>query len=269
MYMSDLPTQAPPSPVSPGAGWAGRVVLVTGGGSGIGQATARLLGRAGARVALTELPGRAAQAEQVVQALRAEGTDALALALDVTQALAVPHVVDRVARHFGRLDVLVNNAGRQLLKPALAVDEDEFDAVLAVNLKGAFFCAQAAAAHMQAQGGGCIVNVASQHGVVGNHNRAPYCASKAGLINLSRALALEWAPLGIRVNAISPTFVANGHNQAALDAPEVAREIADGVPLRRPATAEEVAWGIHYLASPAAAMVTGHNLVIDGGWTAR
>ena len=247
----------------------GAVALITGGGSGIGLATARLLAQRGAHVAVTELPGRAPLAERVADELRALGVKALALCLDVTQSLTVLHVVDRVARHFGRLDILVNNAGRQLLKPALEIEEEEFDQILAVNLKGAFFCAQAAAQRMLEQGRGCIVNVASQHGVVGNRNRAPYCASKAGLINLTRALAIEWAVHGIRVNSVSPTFVATGTNHEAITAPSLVREIEEGVPMRRPATPEEVAWGIYYLSSPGASMVTGHNLVIDGGWTAR
>jgi len=247
----------------------GAVALITGGGSGIGLATAKLLGRHGAKVAFTEMPGRAALAERMVAELRGEQIDAMTLCLDVTQTLTIPHAVDRVARHFGSLDILVNNAGRQLIKPALEIDEDEFDAVMNVNLKGAFMCAQAVASLMVAQGRGCIVNVASQHGVVGNRNRAPYCASKAGLINLSRALAIEWADRGIRVNSVSPTFVATEHNRADIASGPVCTEIENGVLMKRPATPEEVAWGIYYLVSPGASMVTGHNLVIDGGWTAR
>jgi 2-deoxy-D-gluconate 3-dehydrogenase len=247
----------------------GAVALITGGGSGIGQATARMLGERGARVAVTELPGRAELAQRVVAELHHRDVDAFALALDLRQTLTIPHAIDSVARHFGRLDILVNNAGKQLLKPALEIEEEEFDDIMNVNLKGAFMCSQAAASLMVKQGRGCIVNVASQHGVVGNRNRAPYCASKAGLINLTRALAIEWADAGIRVNSISPTFVVNETNRELIASGAVADEIASSVPMRRPATPDEVAWGIYYLVSPGAAMVTGHNLVIDGGWTAR
>ena len=122
---------------------------------------------------------------------------------------------------------------------------------------------------MVQQKSGCIINVASQHGVVGNRMRAPYCASKAGLINLTRALALEWAEYGIRVNAISPTYVINDQNSTFLMSPEFVEDIRQNLPLGQPASAEDVAWGICYLASPKARMVTGHNLMVDGGWTAR
>ena len=247
----------------------GAAVLITGGGSGIGQATARVLARQGARVAVTELPGRGQLAEALVAELRDGGAEAMALTLDVRSTYAIPGVVDQVVRRFGTLDILVNNAGTQILKPALEIEEDEFDQVMNVNLKGAFMCAQAAATVMVGQRRGAIINVASQHGVVGNRLRAPYCASKAGLINLTRALAIEWGEYGIRVNAISPTFVANDSNQAILEEECMAADLRRGILLGRPASSEDVAWGIHYLASPMAAMVTGHNLLVDGGWTAH
>lgn len=248
---------------------AGDVALVTGGGGAIGRATAERLAAQGAHVVLTELPGRGALAEAAVAAIRAAGGSASALALDVLATHTIPAVIDRVARQHGRLDILVNNAGIQLLKPALDLEEEEFDGIVGVNLKGAFLCAQAAAHVMRAQGGGRIVNVASQHGVVGNVLRAAYCASKAGLIGLSRALALEWAPYGIRVNAISPTFVANDSNRALLDSEEMRDIVRRGVPLGRAAQPDDVAWGIVYLASGMSGMVTGHNLLVDGGWTAQ
>ncbi|MBQ5949407.1 SDR family NAD(P)-dependent oxidoreductase [Massilia sp. ST3] len=247
----------------------GAVALITGGGSGIGRATAQVLGQRGARVVVTELPGRKALADEIVAELNGLGAEAMAITLDVKATPTIPFVIEQVVRRFGSLDILVNNAGTQILKPALDLEEHEFDEVMNVNLKGAFMCAQAAGAVMADQKRGCIVNVASQHGVVGNSLRAPYCASKAGLINLTRALAIEWAEYGIRVNAISPTFVVNGQNQSMIESGDVAREIQQGVLLGRAATTEEVAWGIYYLASPMASMVTGHNLVIDGGWTAR
>jgi NAD(P)-dependent dehydrogenase (short-subunit alcohol dehydrogenase family) len=246
----------------------GAVAIVTGGGSGVGRATAVALAEQGATVAVTELPGRGKLAETLVAELQRQGLQAMALTLDVRASLTIPSAVDAVANRFGRLDILINNAGTQVLKPALELEESEFDDVMDVNLKGAFLCAQAAGGVMVEQGHGAIVNIASQHGVVGNRNRAPYCASKGGLINLTRALAIEWAKHGVRVNAVSPTFVDTGANRDLLASPEFRSEI-ESVPLGRAATCDEIAAGVVFLASPAAAMITGHNLLIDGGWTAR
>jgi 2-deoxy-D-gluconate 3-dehydrogenase len=247
----------------------GLSAVVTGGGSGIGRATAKALAALGARVAVTELVGRGANADAVVGEIRAAGGEAMAIALDVRSAITIPAAMAQVASRFGSLDVLVNNAGTQLFKSALELEESEFDEIMNVNLRGAFFCSQSAADIMVEQRRGCIVNVASQHGVVGNRMRAAYCASKGGLINLTRALAVEWAEHGIRVNAVSPTFVENEANRELLDSGEFRAQIERGVLLGRVATVDEVAAGICYLASPAAAMVTGHNLMVDGGWTAQ
>lgn len=196
------------------------------------------------------------------------GVRAIAITLDLRETLTIENTLRQVHKNFGRLDILVNNAGVQLIKPALDVEEAEYDEILTVNLKGPFLCSQAAAYFMMQQRSGCIVNIASQHGVVGNRLRAPYCASKGGLISLTKALAIEWAEYGIRVNSISPTFVANERNAEYLKT-DFFQEDIERIPLGGPATAEDVAAGVVYLASPAARMVTGHNLMIDGGWTAQ
>jgi 2-deoxy-D-gluconate 3-dehydrogenase len=247
----------------------GAVALITGAGSGIGRATAKALAANGARVAVTELPGRGAFTASLLAELAAAGSEAMEIALDVRATLTIENVVRQVVKRFGRLDILVNNAGTQLLKPALLLEEEEYDEIMAVNLKGPFLCSQAAAAVMVEQHSGCIVNVASQHGVVGNRLRSAYCASKGGLVNLTRALAVEWAEYNIRVNAISPTFVSNDRNQSLMETAEFRDVVEHDIPLGRAATPEDVAAGICYLASPAASMVTGHNLMVDGGWTAR
>lgn len=246
-----------------------KVVLLTGAGSGIGRATAQLFAEAGARLALTELPGRSNLLNQQITEYKALGCDADSWAIDLCQSLTVERVVTQIADRFGQIDILINNAGMQILKPALDLDEAEFDQIINVNLKGAFLMAQAVGRLMTEQQSGCIINVASQHAVVGNIDRAAYCASKGGLVALSRALAVEWAPFGIRVNAISPTFVHNEHNQQLLQRADIANAIKQGILLGRAAHADEIAAGILYLASPAAAMVTGHNLLIDGGWTCQ
>lgn len=246
-----------------------KVALITGGGTGVGKSCAKHLASLSARIAITELPGRTRLADEVVSEIIELGGEAVSFSLDLNSVLAIEQVVDRVVDHFGCIDILVNNAGTQLLKPALDIEEYEFDQVLDVNLKGTFFCSQATGRIMSQDNGGVIVNVASQHGIVGNNLRAPYCASKAGVINLSRALAIEWAQYNIRVNSVSPTFVNNGHNTEILQSEEIQNIIKLNTPLQRAATVSEVASGIAYLVSPSAGMVTGHNLVIDGGWTAR
>jgi len=246
-----------------------KVVLITGAGSGIGLATAKLFAEAGARLALTELPGRSHLLNQQLAQWAVQGCDAKSWALDLCQSLSIEQVVTQVADRFGQIDVLINNAGIQILKPCLELEESEFDQVININLKGAFLMAQAVGRLMTEQKSGCIVNVASQHAVVGNIERAAYCASKGGLVALSRALAVEWAPFGIRVNAISPTFVQHEQNQQILQREDIDQAIKDGVLLGRAASADEIAAGILYLASPAAAMITGHNLLIDGGWTCQ
>jgi 2-deoxy-D-gluconate 3-dehydrogenase len=247
----------------------GTAALITGAGGGIGRGAAEMLAKAGAAVAVTELPANLAAAEALVTELRSWGNQAIALPLDVKEPAEIELAVAKTVEEFGKLDILVNNAGIQLLKPALDMDAGEFDEVVRVNLIGAFLCARAAAAVMVKQGGGCIVNVASQHGVVGNKKRAAYCASKGGLVNLTRALAVEWAELNIRVNAVSPTFVVTESNRAAMESQEIRELIQRAIPLNRPATTKDVAAGICFLASPGARMITGDNLLIDGGWTAR
>ena len=184
------------------------------------------------------------------------------IALDVRATLTIWNVFSQVVKRFGLVDILVNNAGIQLLKPAVEIEESEYDEIMAVNLKGPFLCSQAAAAVMIGQRSGCIVNVASQHGVVGNRLRAAYCASKGGLVNLTRALAVEWAEYNIRVNSISPTFVSNERNPAMLDTADV-REQVERMPLKRVATPEDIAAGICYLASPGG---DGDGTEPDGGW---
>ena len=249
-------------------GLEGKVALVTGGSGAIGSATCRALARRGATVIAAELSGFATSARQLVDGINACGGKAFDVALDVTATHAIAGMIDLIAAQHGTIDILVNNAGVQSIRPAFEVDEEQFDHVLSVNLKGAFFCSQAVAESMVSSGGGAIVFVGSQHGVVGNRNRAAYCASKAGVINLARALALEWAEYNIRVNCISPTFVKHEKNAALLHDDFIASDIAR-IPLGRPITPEEVADGICFLASDQSSGMTGTNMMVDGGWTAQ
>jgi len=250
----------------------GAAALVTGAGSGLGDASARALADAGARLVVTELPDRMAGAEATADALRTgHGAEATALPLDVTDLGSIRACAEAAAGAFGgRIDILVNNAGLNIPQMALDVTEEAWDKVLDVNLKGLFFMSQAVGRRMHDQSpqGGCIVNIASQNGLIGYYKRAAYCSSKAGVVNLTRVLALEWAPFNIRVNAVCPTFVETPLTQQTLADPDTRADILRRIPLGRLATMEEIAAAVVYLASPGAAMVTGHPLVIDGGWTA-
>ncbi len=177
--------------------------------------------------------------------------------------------VDKVSSDLGRLDILVNNAGVNIPQGVFEVDEASWDAVMDTNLKGTFFASQAAARHMVAGGGGGrIVNVASQAGVVGIEERSAYGASKGGAITLTKVLAIELAQHEITVNAVAPTFVATELTRGTLENPKWRERVLSRIPLGRVGEVEDVVAAAVYLASPAAKMVTGHTLLVDGGWTA-
>jgi NAD(P)-dependent dehydrogenase (short-subunit alcohol dehydrogenase family) len=247
----------------------GRVALVTGGANGIGLACARLLGAAGARVVLLDRDGAAASTAASAIA------GATSHALDVADSAAVAQVFAQVARDAGRIDILINNAGMAIRKPSLELPIDEWEQVLAVNLTGAFACAREAARHMLAGAGtgagGSIVNVASIMGLSGGglYPNTSYQTSKGGLVNMTRALAVEWAAQGIRVNAVAPTWTRTGFIGALESSPELMARIRQVTPMGRLAEPDEVAHAALFLASPAASMVTGHILAVDGGFLAQ
>ena len=249
---------------------AGMTALVTGAGSGIGRAAVGALAAAGARVIVTELPDRLERAEATVSEVIGAGGNALALSLDVRDLQSITDCVNDAVQIAGRLDVLVNNAGINVRQPAFEVTEEAWDLVLDTNLKGLFFMAQAAGRAMRDQepAGGSIINISSIMGLVGYYDRAAYCSSKAAVVNLSRVLAIEWAPHQIRVNAICPTFVETPLTQVMFENEEIKSDILGRTPAGRLATPDEVAAAIVFLAAPSARMITGTALTIDGGWTA-
>ncbi|HTO21895.1 MAG TPA: glucose 1-dehydrogenase [Spirochaetia bacterium] len=245
----------------------GKKALVTGAGSGLGKAIAVALAEAGADCAVTELPGRMDSLGPVCASIEAVGRKALALPLELPRMGSIEEAVGGVLAAWGRIDILVNNAGVNIPRPALEVTEEDWDGVLDINLKGLFFTAQKTALAMK-NGGGRIINIASQNGVVGYYRRAAYCASKAGVVNLTRVLAIEWAPLGITVNAVGPTFVVTPLTQSTWDDPAMREDLLKRIPLGRVGVPEDVVGAVVFLASPAASLITGHTLLVDGGWTA-
>lgn len=246
----------------------GQQALVTGAAHGIGFATAEALAQAGAAVCLTDVSAEVAAA---AERLTAAGHRATSAQLDVTDDKAARALIEEIAGRCGRFDLLVNNAGIAARSPSESYDRTVWERVLSVNLTGAFLMAQAAARAMLPQRSGCIINVSSIMGLVGNglYPNPAYHATKGALVNLTRALAVEWAPQGIRVNAVAPCFVATPLTQKLLADPAMEQQIVARTPLGRLARAEEVAAAILFLASPAAAMVTGHVLAVDGGWLAQ
>jgi 2-deoxy-D-gluconate 3-dehydrogenase len=207
--------------------------------------------------------------EAVAEEIRALGRRGLAVTADVTAPGDPDRLVERTLAELGELDVLVNNSGVMHIGPALETSDEDFDRVLRTNLGGTFACARAAGRHLTAKGAGKIVNVASNLGVGGRPQFAAYCASKAGVINLTRVLALEWARDGVQVNAIAPGYVETDMNAELRSDPELTGRILRGVPARRMARPEEIGPLVVYLASPAADFMTGETLVIDGGESAR
>lgn len=253
---------------SPRFDFSDQVALVTGAARGLGRAMALALAEAGADVALG-LRDRSTGG-QVAAEIEALGRRALPLQMDVTKLGEVYDGVDRIVGELGRLDVLINNAGLGPENPAEDVREDDFDLTVAVNLKGTFFVSQAAGRAMIRQGGGRIVNISSQAGFVALPGEAIYCMTKAGVAHLTKCLAIEWGRHGITVNAVAPTFIATPGTAEALEEPEFRADVIERIAaLHRVGEPTEVAGAVLFLASPAASLITGETLLIDGGWTAR
>jgi 2-deoxy-D-gluconate 3-dehydrogenase len=247
---------------------AGKRVLVTGGSRGIGRSIALALADAGADVAVTSRTGRAG--DPVADEIRRKGRRTLSLLLDVRHLVSIRACFDRLDGEWGPLDVLVNNAGTNVPRGIFDVGEEDWDLVLDTNLKGLFFVAQAAARRMvDGKKAGRIVNIASQYGLVANVERVAYAASKGGVVNLTRALALELAPYQITVNAIAPTTTDTELMRTQLDDPDFRARTLKNIPLGELGKPEDVASAAVFLSSPAASMITGHTLVVDGGWTAQ
>jgi NAD(P)-dependent dehydrogenase (short-subunit alcohol dehydrogenase family) len=246
----------------------GKVALVTAAARGLGRAIALALAEAGADVA----PGlRDATSDSGVTAeITARGRRSLPLQMDMTDPLQIRNAIDYTVQKFGRLDILVNNAGIAPDNLAENVTEKDFDQTIAINLKGTFFACQAAGKIMIQQKSGCIINMSSQAAFAALPTESVYCMTKAGISHLTKCLAVEWGKYNINVNAVAPTFIHTPGTQPALSDPEFRQDVIDRIAaLHRIGEPIEVAGAVVFLASPAASLITGHTLVIDGGWTAR
>jgi NAD(P)-dependent dehydrogenase (short-subunit alcohol dehydrogenase family) len=241
--------------------------VVTGAGNGIGRAIALAAGRSGAIVHILDRDAQAGA--RVAAELRALNASASSHVVDVTDEATVEKTLQDIATANG-LDILVNNAGLAIRKPSLELTREDWQRVVDVNLTGLFLCARAAARHMRARGG-CIINMASIMGLSGGglYPNVSYQATKGAVVNLTRALAVEWAPHNIRVNAIAPTWVRTEFIRPILDDPSLIERIRAMTPLGGIAEPEDIAAAAIYLASPAARMVTGHILAVDGGFLAQ
>ncbi|WP_218586030.1 SDR family NAD(P)-dependent oxidoreductase [Pseudomonas sp. 18058] len=244
----------------------GKVALITGAGGGIGAGIALALAAAGAHLILVARSENSLN--EVAQIIRKRGGVADVQVCDVTDSAAIRAAIQKLPR----LDILVNNAGTNFPEPMLEVSDEHLDAMLDLNVRASFVTAQAAAAKMLQNGsasGGVIINISSQMGHVGSPNRTVYCMTKHAIEGLTKAMAIEFASEGIRVNTLSPTFVDTPLVRKIVDTPEKESFLVSKIPLGRMAKIEDIVGAALYLASPAARMVTGTSLKVDGGWTAQ
>lgn len=246
-----------------------KVILVTGGASGIGRVTAYATAQAGAKVVVADV--NAAAGEATTQVIRDKGGESLFVQTDVGDAAAVQNLIQAIVQTYGRLDCAFNNAGIEGLPTRTAdANEDDFDQIMRVNVKGVWLCMKYEIQQMVAQGGGAIVNTASVAGLVGAHSLPIYAASKHAVVGLTKSAAVEYARKGVRVNAVCPTVIRTPMVERGLAAlPQFMDVVKQSIPMRRIGEPDEVAAAVLWLCSDAAKFVTGATLTVDGGFTAQ
>ncbi|WP_240421316.1 SDR family NAD(P)-dependent oxidoreductase [Paenibacillus periandrae] len=243
----------------------GKVAVLIGASQGIGSEMAKILAEAGARLAL--VARNQEKLASLAVHLTEAGHEAMAFSCDVTRVEEVDALMERIHHHFGQIDILVNNAGMNIAKPIEEVTESDWDSVLDLNLKSAFFCSQAAGRYMVPRKQGKIVNISSQMALVGYYKRSAYCASKGGLMQMTKAMAIEWSSSKINVNSIAPTFIETPMTAPMFEDPSFRAEVLSRIPLGRLAKAEDLFGALIFLCSSSSDMVTGQTIVVDGGWT--
>jgi 2-deoxy-D-gluconate 3-dehydrogenase len=246
-----------------------KVAIVTGASQGIGRAIALALAQAGTHVVLAKHPaGRHDEIKQVQAEIEQLGRKAIVVLTDVSEVAQVQALMDTAKTTFGRIDILVNNAGWTATTPALEVTEEEYDKTMASSLKSVFFACQAAAKVMIPQGGGKIINIGSNFGVIAFKGRSVYAAAKAGVHHLSRALSLEWARQGVTVNVVAPCITETESRKAILERPGYKEWATEQMlPIGRWNQPEDLVGAVLFLSSRMSDMVVGHVLMVDGGWT--
>lgn len=244
----------------------GKKVLVTGGSKGIGKDIALAFAKQGADVVI--IGRNEADLVSTTNELKRIHPHSFYLKVDIQDIQSVHEMVDNAVSTLGNIDILINNAGINIAKPALEVTEKDWNQVIDTNLKGTFFCAQRVGKHMIEQGGGKIINMASQMAFVGYIKRSVYCSSKGGAVQLTKALAVEWAPYNVRVNAVAPTFIETDFTKEMFEDEEFYQDVVSRIPLGKLAQPSDVTGAVLFLASDLAQFITGETIKVDGGWTA-
>ena len=252
----------------PGFSLEGKVAIVTGGRRGIGRAIALAFTEAGADIVVCDRVVEGGELEAVAEEIRRLGRRSLAIQADITQKSDVDNLVQRVVAEFSAVDILVNNAAMNIRAPLLELREDGWDRIINTDLKGYYLCSQAVAGRMAEQKGGNIINMASTAAMKAAPEMGAYCIAKAGVVMLTRVLALELAKYNIRVNAIAPSIVKTKFSQPLWSDPETLKQIAAEIPLGRLAETGDIIGSALFLASDASSYITGHTIIVDGGLSA-